>query len=352
MIKKLFFLILILGMFGSIFLKDETFSSHENRMLQSLPEFSIDSLLSAEYTSLLDDYFSDQFPFRADWLRFHTSSERFLFAKNCINDVYLAKSDYLINRHSASSIDVAQIDKNINYLNEFTNRHSADVILVPTSSEVLKNILPLGTYHIDQSSYLANLDNLSSATDILYDKTKDYIYYKNDHHWTMLGAYYVYSEYVDSPIEYNTHIASDDFLGSIYRQINLSFSPDVLEGFDSKNEFNVTHDLQVETQTLYNRKALDTMDKYVYYLDGNHAISVIENKTTSSKEKLLIIKDSYANTFAPIIANDYHETHLIDLRFYNGSIKRYIEENNFDKILVLYNQINFFKETNFIKLNM
>ena len=65
----------------------------------------------------------------------------------------------------------------------------------------------------------------------------------------------------------------------------------------------------------------------------------------SGEGKLLIIKDSYANYFAQFVVDDYAETHLIDLRFFKGSVTDYIKANGITQVLVLYNIPNFAQDT-------
>ncbi len=350
MLTKLFLAILGIGLCSSILTEDIIFSQYENRKLQTLPNFSMDSLFSSKYTSEFDAYVNDQFPLRPQWIQVKTSLERNILFKNCINDVYLGKDDYLINRYTTKDINIARIEKNIEYLNKFSAQHDAIVIIPPTASEVLVDKLPFGYYHINQANYLDKIENRSDTSNILYEHTDENIYFKTDHHWTLLGAYYVYKELVNDPLPYEVATASNSFLGTTYRKINYANTVDSLSTFQSPHTFSVTYDLSITTDSLYTESALDTLDQYVYYLDGNHAITVIENETINSTESLLIVKDSFANTFAPLIANHYQTVHMIDLRNYNGSVTKYIEEHEFDHIMFLYNQINFMQDTNLAKL--
>ena len=118
----------------------------------------------------------------------------------------------------------------------------------------------------------------------------------------------------------------------------------------SDNSFEVTYDQSLTTNTLYDLSALEKKDAQPDYLDGDHAITKIVNGNNTSTEKILIIKDSFANTFATILCNNYLETHMIDLRYYNGSIRDYLESNQIDKVLFLYNNINFMQDKNLGKL--
>lgn len=350
MLKKLFLLILIVGFTGSVFTKDSSFSAYENRSLQTLPAFSVESLFDGTYTKKLDTYVSDQFIFRNNWIRTKTLSDEKLLGKNCINDVYLGKDGYLINRYTQADFQAETLEKNVKYLKEFMNLYDANVILVPTASEILTNKLPLGASHFSQKELLSEIPTSIDVASVLSKHTEDPIYFKTDHHWSLLGAYYVYEHLVDEPIPYETETVSTEFYGTTYRKINIPVAPDFLEKIKSPNTFSVVYDESITSDSLYNEKALETTDKYPYYLDGNHALTQITNETIDSDKSLLIIKDSFANIFATLICNNYKNTHMIDLRYYNGNIQAYIEENQIDEVMFLYNNINFLQDKNLVKL--
>ncbi len=350
MIKYIFITILGIGLVSSLLLPDNTYSSYENRMLQMLPTFSAEALFSSSYTEDLDTYYNDQFPFRNSWIALKTSWDKNFFRKNCIEQVYLGKDDYLIDRYTQADFSEERIEKNIAYTNAFTNEHHATLLLIPSASQVLTDYLPWGSYHMDWSSQLSELENRSLASNVLYGTQDEYIYYRTDHHWTLWGAYLVYQELVADPLPYEVITSSDNFLGSTYRKINYANTYDTIETLATPYTFQVTYDNTITSDSIYTDDALLTSDQYVYYLDGNHGITLITNETIDSNESILIVKDSFANSFATLLANHYQTTHLIDLRNYNGSVSDYIEKHEIDHVIMLYSEINFMQDTNLIKL--
>ena len=334
MTKKIFFFLLWLGFISSILIPDKGFSDYENRNLQALPTFTVADFISGSYTKNFDTYVSDQFMFRNSWIRLKNLSDKDLLSKSSIQNVYLGSHQYFINRYTYTDIDSVQISKNIDYLVEFQKKYNADIILVPTASEILTDALPTGTFHINQEELLLPLieqipdENVVPVATVLKKHASEDIFYRTDHHWTLLGAYYVYAEYVKDSLPYQAEVVSSDFLGTIYRKINIPTPKENILSFTSDNSFEVTYDQSLTTNTLYNLSALKNKDAYPYYLDGNHAITKIVNSNTTSTEKILIIKDSFANTFATILCNNYLETHMIDLRYYNGSIRDYLESRS------------------------
>ena len=106
----------------------------------------------------------------------------------------------------------------------------------------------------------------------------------------------------------------------------------------------------------------NTRDKYAAFLDGNNGYSTIEGRGTGS---ILVVKDSYANSFVPYLTENYAkigvvdfrnfkyglEIHLFDLRYNKTSLKDYIAQNDIDSVLVLYNFQTFIADTNLIYIS-
>src|SRR3712207_156474 len=235
------------------------------------------------------------------------------------------------------------------------------------------------------------------SSDLVYEELKnhknEYIYYKTDHHWTTLGAYYAYEKLGDTmgykPLQisdFNIEKVTDNFYGTLYSKGNYrDIEPDSIEIFKPKKQidFNINYyDNKKTSGSLYEFNNLEKKDKYSVFLDGNHDLvtiktieknTIYKNKITKitkkksrkSKnkrkikleknkgikvKKLLVIKDSYAHSLVPFLTNHYDEIHMIDLRYFNDNINEYIKKNDIEDILLLYNVLTFTKESNISKL--
>lgn len=103
---------------------------------------------------------------------------------------------------------------------------------------------------------------------------------------------------------------------------------------------------QVEVpRSLYDTSFLSVKDKYSMFLGGNQSLGVVKTPNTD-KPKLLIIRDSYADSLVPFLTPHFSEIHLIDLRYYKLSIADYIQQNGIDQALVLYSVPNFVTDSN------
>lgn len=351
---------------------DVRFSESENRYLETKPKFSISSFLNGEYMKKSEKYMKDQFIFKNNFISMKTQFD-YLTGKKDSNGIYFASDGYLIDKHDANKIDLNLMNKNINYLNNFIKRNTNKLgknnvtfMLVPTASEVLSDKLPKYATQFNQDDMIELVkSNIKSGVfidlrDVLKQHKNEYIYYKTDHHWTTNGAFYAYKSWCEKmdinknlSEDYNIKKVSDSFFGTTYSKARLfNTKPDSMYAYipNFYSEYIVDYNMGEKiSKSLYEESYLNKRDKYSYYLGGNNPIVKITSQNKNNK-KLLIVKDSYAHSFAPFVANDFNEVHMLDLRYLNMNIDKYIDENQITDIIVLYNTINFAKENTIINL--
>lgn len=279
----------------------------------------------------------------------------------------MGKDGYLIERHEDSKIDFEMLEKSKNYLQKFVERYvkqlgpdHVNVMLVPTASEVLLDKLPPFAEGFDQNGMIDDIyGRLPEGTaidvrDILKEHADEYIYYKTDHHWTSLGAFYAYQKFceemgfaVPDLSEASFTEVSDAFLGTVYSKLNMEISKDSMHTVTLPNtpsHIQMTVDMAEKFDSLYNEEYLSKKDKYSYYLDGNHALTEIASNS-EGEGTLLIIKDSYSHCFAPLTLGNYEKVYLVDFRYFNMPISQFIMQYRITDILVLYNAITFATDT-------
>lgn len=347
---------------------EKTFSENENRLLAKLPEYTHAKLINGEYMNELDEYINDQFVFRDNWIYLKTMAERAML-KPDINSVYFAKDNYLIEKHDKSDVEEEQAQKNKERLTEFVKKYveklgedRVNVMLVPTASMVLKDKLPPFSTGYDQDAYIEEvIKALPQGTFIdvrnnLNQHKEEYIYYRTDHHWTALGAFYAYEQWAAdagftplSQEQFNITLASDQFLGTLHSRVNVKVKPDNIYLYELKEDRNyqLLYNLTDQKDTLYDLSKLEGKDKYSVYMGGNNALVQIKTNQENGR-RLLVIKDSYAHSFVPFAVNHYEETFMIDFRYFNAGVEAFVEENGITDVLVLYNTMNFVKDKNTI----
>lgn len=372
------FFVLISG--ASLIIKDREFSPNENRYLAETPELSWDNILSGKFQDGLEDYLRDQVCFRDGWITVKTGIQK-ACGDTDIGGAYVGKDGYDFEKITPEDVDEKQVDRNIKAVEDYfmtasetIDKQKLSFLLVPTSGLVMQEKLPKNARLFDQAKYIDQVQkamkdyNFVDVRDTLMDHNEEYIYYKTDHHWTSAGAclaYEVWSEHTGGEAETEDglvkNVVSDKFRGSLYSKIlDADSAYDEIwtyglqkdEAFGSK-DCTVMIDEKQQLDSIYDDEKLQEKDKYAYFLGGNYGQVHIQNQKAASKAKgknLLIIKDSFANSFVPFVTQDYENIYMVDLRYYNGDMKSYLQEHNITDVLVLYNISNFISDRNLHKL--
>lgn len=365
------FMVLLLGLAGKEALSHQrTYSPVEKRELQTRPEISITKVLDGRFQKKYESYLRDQFPGRDHWVSFQTDMELFM-GKNEIHNVYIGKNHYLLEHYTEKEFDPQQISKNLQALEKFVGKakQNADVhvMMVPTKSWVLREKLPAFAPHYKEQKFydalqqkLEKEDVLISVEPVLDAHKEEEIYYRTDHHWTTLGAWYAYEQYTKA-VGGDLQMAqgkkkfrciSKDFYGTTYAKINYARQADKIEIYEPADKLRVVYNMgEKKTKTLYDVSFLKTADQYSVFTGGNQAVLEITGGIKNGKT-LLLIKDSFANSILPFLAEDYEKLVVVDLRQLNVSGDRLLEMFSPTDILILYNSAQFAQDKEFeIKCN-
>ena len=343
--------------------EERLFSESENRILAQKPELTKETLLSGEYMTDYEEYMNDQFVSRDIWIRIKTGIDM-LMQKNLIGGVYLAEDDYLIEQHTEEDFKEELVVKRVGQLQKLVEKFPAtEVMLVPTADNILSEKLPpFAPYYddkqlIDRVAEAIGEEHMINVYDALKEHADEEIYYRTDHHWTSLGAMYAYRAWaqgrVDIPFWYredNMITVTDAFEGTLQAKLNMPVEAEKIKILPQTiaKPVSITYDYTIKADSFYEERHLETKDKYSYFIDGNHGLAEIVTENNNGRE-LFVIKDSYANTFIPLIAHHYSKVYVLDLRYFNGSLFKFMEQ--YDKgdmeILVLYNYAHFVSDFQF-----
>lgn len=339
---------------------DRTFSETENKLLASKPKWSWDSLLKGQYTQDYETYLTEQFVGRDKWIAVKTYLD-IVLQKQEINGVYLGADDYLIEQHLPESYTATQEEKKLFLLDKLVKRWDASVMLVPTADNVLTDKMPLWAPYYDEAAFLEKVAGLVGSEHYvdLYSALRQHadeeIYYRTDHHWTTLGAWYGYLAWMEAMGRQGDLYGKDemeevaaDFLGTLHSKVNLEVRADSIYWFPQTAEYpvTVTYDLKDTKYSCYEESYLETKNKYGFFLDDNHAFIEIDTDYHNGKT-LFVIKDSYANCFVPLLIPYYEKIYVMDLRYFNGRLFGFMESYEQEKgmdVLVLYNCIHFLED--------
>lgn len=343
---------LFIGGFGllHILLPDRDFSPVENRSLAQLPSFSWEKLKDGSYTSELEMYLADQFPLRDSWIGLKTRYE-YLLGQREFQDVYLC-GDTLISRVT----DDSRAQQNLEHIRSLLEKTDLPVYLglIPTAAEVWRDRLPAGAASFDQRAYLEEAKatgaiwvDMLGALEAHRDEA---IFYRTDHHWTSLGAYYGYTALLEAmglePEALGEPVTvADDFYGTLYSSSGVHWlEPDSIHRYVSGGNVTVENVLTGEVGGLYVDSYLTEKDKYASFLGGNQPLYILRNEEAPVRQKLLVVRDSYSDSLAPFLSQTFSEVHLLDLRYYKIPVAQYAEENGMDAIFIDYSVENFIKD--------
>ena len=356
--------ILIAVMFFNIFLPDKNFSAEENRLLQTMPKPSISSIFSGRFETKAESYAADQFMLRNMFIKIKSSFDTSLGSTES-NNVFMCKDNYLME--NISKADAKKMENNYNSLAKLKQLYpniNMDFMLVPNAANIMSDKLPLFAVTEDQNKQMDDffkkiqsigINPVDVRATFKKNKEKIELYYHTDHHWTTDGAYLAYQDFakknkLNSDIKYDALAVKNDFRGTLASKSGFTNGLNDMikiylpkEGQNYKNSVIFYSDTKEKTTEFYKLNNLKKKDTYTVFGGSNHPIYSIKTPV-SSQRKLLLIKDSYANSFIPFLSQDYREIIVIDPRYFFDDISEIIKANGITDILFLYNANTFFND--------
>ncbi len=202
---------------------------------------------------------------------------------------------------------------------------------------------------------------LVPVKEILEKHKEEYIYYRNDHHWTTLGAWYGYQAYLqvcDNDNEKEKEklaqkkkqalkSVSNNFLGTTYSKINMYSKKDEIFVYEPEGTFSVVYNQGEKTEdSFYQWKYLEEEDQYSVFSGGNQGILEITGGKKNGKV-LMLIKDSFANCMIPFFMEDYEKVIVVDMRQINAGLSMVMRMYQPSDVIVLYNIVQFMQDRDF-----
>lgn len=360
------FCIMIFGFTIATFLKPDTVHSEtENRDLAQMPKASVKTVLNGEFEADYEEYLTDQFVGRDGWIGLKTAVERAMLRSES-KDIYFADDGYLIEKHTGSfTTDTAALNPRVlgQFASQYEERFGAEhmtFMVVPNAVDILSDKLPAYAAPYDEEEYLAQIEAALpegmwfDAGDILREHSNEELFYRTDHHWTTLAAFYVYQAWAEaqgferpSLEDYEIEAVTDSFEGTIQSKLGINTKKDTIEVFRQKEDIFYTvqkNDAPEITYSVYDYTALETKSKYNIFLGGNYAMARIATRQNTGRH-LLVIKDSYAHCFVPFLLKEFDAIDVLDIRYYNQKLSDLIDAGDYTDLLFLYNASGFAEDT-------
>lgn len=359
-LQTLIFLVFIGAFFVlNLVLPDKSFSQQENRELQTLPKFSFEDLFDGKFTTDFEDYVTDQFAFRDRWTALKARCE-LLIGKDENKGIYLCEGEQLLEAFTYPAQE--DLDFSLSAINTLAENSQVPVYfaLIPSASELKSELFPAGAPNDSQKELIDYAYAGSSAITVdMYSALKTHIdeklFYRTDHHWTSLGAYYGYTALAEAmgfePVSldsYGEKVVTDSFHGTTYSSSGFGWvAPESISAYVEQGDAVITNypnGAPLEG-SLYVESFLEVKDKYSYFYGGNTPLLTVETGNADAPS-LLIVRDSYMDSMSPFLFEHFSTIHIVDLRYYRTSLNAYIQSNDIDNILVCYSVPNFSTDDN------
>lgn len=374
------FILLLITSAVFIWLPADTESvEQENRTIAEMPEVSLQTITSGKFSAGFESYVGDNVGFRGfftDFSEVVASSTGFTSTLGKVVPVQkdvgtdtTKKSKLLVKDNTIMEVfenNRQHMDWYLNVLKSYAKKLDKDIdfyaMLIPTQLEFEDKM-----YSNIQDSQKETIDYIYknmpdriigvNAYDELKEHMDEYIYYRTDHHWTARGAYYGYSAFMEALREQNPDgiykfmpVELDEFpmhktqgfMGYLYNQAktpSIAQFPDTIEWYD----LNVHGHINIQDEYIKDGKSipydsifLDKKQKdYKIFLGGDQPLVELTNVFRPDGETLVIVRDSYANCFAPWVIQNYKRVVLIDPRTYEGNLYDILERYEPDDFMLM-----------------
>ena len=390
-IAVLFALFISVFFLVDVFNSDRAFSEFENTSLAQKPAFSWSSFVDGSFGSKYVKYINEQFLGRDNWISMKAVADMGLgriesHGVTYGDDHYLMEKLEIVEDQNypanagTNIVKQTALDRSNGMVSSFLQMYDQPITfsLVPNSYAILEDEVQTGFPGANQQAYTQQIyqtlreadDQLEIVdfSDALSQHKDEYIYYRTDHHWTTLGAYYAYVAYCEQKgltpvsLEELEENKVEDFYGTFYSKAKRPSQPaDTITWYDvDVDEFAFVANLQQDKQLaqlgevvqedglellrvdgMMDQRKFEVRDKYAAFMWGNSGYVKIKsshnlNHQEGKTSRLLLFKDSYANSMIPYLTYNYDEIIVVDLRYMAKSTKELMQEE-FDDIFVMYN---------------
>lgn len=357
-------------------LPQRAYSENENRYLTMFQPVSLSGFMDGSVQKNLSDGANDQFLQRDLWMKFATELQRTAGFQD-IGGVYFGKDGCYFERVLDSDISKSRYANNLRYLEQFAVKHNVETTLlaVPSAGIVRKDLLPenavlydAGVLYEQAGQLLQHVTLLDIRPQLEMKSRTSQVYFKTDHHWTMEGAYQAYAAWCNMHgtagkelSAFSPECVSRAFFGTLYSKAPaFGAEPDVFMLPQKTADAEVLVNGK-KADGIYQWEKLETKDKYGIYFGGNFgkveiirqdgkAVSDGKKADGSVEKKLLLIKDSFANSVVPFLMEHYNKIIMLDLRYYNESVAELLQKEQPKEALFLYEISNFTQDMNLFKI--
>lgn len=324
------------------------YSESERRPLEEKPEFVFSSIVTGAYMKTFETYVTDQFPMRDTFRGVKAIFSEYVLSKKDNNELYVAEGHISKLDYPANKEMTEHAKKRFDYLYETYMKEKNVKIylsLIPDKNYFLakKHGYPSIDYEAFVNDFKGKLDYMEYI-DVTHLLTP-HDYYRTDSHWkqeniTDVAEFLAQKMGGNAKTEYSVNVLDNPFNGVYKGQLALPFQPDVIRYLtnDILNACKVTYfdTGKGVSGEMYNMEKAYGKDPYEMFLSGTSALIEIENPNAETDKELVLFRDSYGSSIAPLLVPAYKKVTVVDIRYIqSGFLGNFIEFSNQD-VLFLY----------------
>lgn len=406
-----FFMTVIISTICLIMPLRPTVSETEKRELAKFPEFSFSAFFSGDYFSDISLWFSDTVPFRDSLMDMNSTLRRLMGTSGSLrgfnegaagDEIPVAPEDSLSEGETLEEAEPETLPENVTYppdkedvknveklgsivvcdnagfeyynfsketadnyaktLNTAAARYGEGrnifASIAPTSADITMNEKERAKLSVSDQKEAINYIFSATSSDVrafnCFENIKqhrdEYVYFRTDHHWTALAAYYAYEVFCQekgiTPLALSDYEiwSFEGFLGTFYADSgssDMKATPDRVDAYKPPCNYKMTvtdkSGSTYEMPLLYDETDASASNKYSTFISGDNPFSEITNTDKTEGESCVVIKESFGNAFVPFLVYHYKTVYVIDYRYYRGSLGSFLEQYDVNDIIFLNN---------------
>ncbi len=321
-------------------------SLSERRKLAQFPTLSINTVLSGKFMSDFEKYSLDQFPLRDEWRTLKALTGRYVFSQRDNNGVYMADG-------FAAKLDTVLNEGSIDYAAD-RFRYLYENFIAQTDAKVYLSVIPDKNYFLAEANgypaldYAALVESLRAQTEFadyidLFGSLTIDSFYRTDSHWrqeTLLPVAEKLAAAMGATLggDYTEQTLSTPYYGVYYGYAALPMEPDELKYLTSETLENCTvYNYESDSVgAVYDLEKGAGNDPYELFLSGSISLLTIENPNAETERELIVFRDSFGSSIAPLLADGYAKVTLADIRYLpSAQMGKLLDFGNSD-VLFLY----------------
>jgi len=343
-------IVFFLGLAGFSWIKPaDTFSDSERRTLAQFPTVSVKEILSGNFMTKFEDYTLDQFPLRDNFRNVKAMVSSYLFKQKDNNGIYVEDGYVSKIEYPMKADSIKRAGARFTYVYE--------KYLAGTDANVYVSIVPDKNYFLAEKKGYLSMDYEMLEESLLEEMNfAEYIdvkgllsledYYKTDTHWRQECIVDVAQKLakemgVTLTGDYELNMLDKPFYGVYYGQAALPLPPEEMNYLTSTVLENCqVYDYQNEKEIgIYDFEKAYGKDSYEMFLSGTLSLVTITNQIAQTDKELVIFRDSFGSSIAPLFAQGYKKITLVDIRYMHPDmLEHYLEFKNQD-VLFLYSTL-------------